>query len=65
MNNGRIESKIFMNEGELRDGHMIDCAAQDPSLQCMGEGSGGIPSPFAGGGEGLDTNNATVPVDQI
>ena len=59
------DSKIFMNEGELREGHMIDVAGMDPSQQYMGEGSGAIPSPFAGGGEGLDSANASVPVDSI
>lgn len=31
INNGRYDSKIFMNESELRDGHMIDCAQGDPT----------------------------------
>ena len=31
----------------------------------MGEGAGRIPSPFAGGGEGLDTTGAAVPTDVI
>ena len=49
--------------GDIKASHLIDCAQGDQSAQFMGEGAGGIPSPFAGGGEGL--TGESVPTDNI